>query len=159
MSTHTIPWLENIKLILSRPKAVQFAALCYRPGADGTPEVLLVTSSRGRWIAPKGWPINGLEGAQIALQEAWEEAGVQDGKPWPEPLTSYDCVKQHDSGLERDCTIWVYPIEVTRMCDDFPEADRRDIVWLPIAQAIEKAEEPGLRDALQQFAEKMVARA
>ncbi|MDF1717228.1 MAG: NUDIX hydrolase [Antarcticimicrobium sp.] len=159
MTARPIPWLENIKLILSRPKAVQFAALCYRPGADGAPEVLLVTSSRGRWIAPKGWPITGLEGWQIAQQEAWEEAGVQESTAWRDPLTSYDCIKLHGSGLERNCTIWVYPIEVTRMCDDFPEVDRRERVWLPISEAIQRAGEPGLREALQQFAEKMTARA
>ena len=54
----------------------QFAALCYRV-KDGKTRVLLVTSrGTGRWIIPKGWPMDGKTPAETAAQEAWEEAGV-----------------------------------------------------------------------------------
>ena len=159
MDPRKIPWLENVKLMLGRPKAVQLAALCYRDGPDGAPEVLLITSSRGRWILPKGWPISGLDSWETALQEAWEEAGVRAGKPWRKPLTSYETVKKHDSGLERDCTVWVYPVKVAEMRKAYPEADRRERVWLSIPEACAQAGDPGLCDVLQQFADEMQTRA
>jgi len=65
--------------LFKRPNALQMAALCHRDTDDGR-EILLVTSSHGRWILPKGWPIEGKSGGETALQEAWEEAGVKSGK-------------------------------------------------------------------------------
>ncbi len=159
MDPRKIPWLENVKLMLSRPKAVQLAALCFRDGKDGAPEVLLITSSRGRWILPKGWPISGLDSWETALQEAWEEAGVRDGTPWRKPLASYQTVKRHDSGMERDCTVWVYPVKVTQMRKDYPEADKRERVWLTVPEACKRADDPGVCDVLQQFAQEMKAKA
>ena len=37
----------------------QFGAICYRM-RKGKPQVLLITSrGTGRWVLPKGWPIDG----------------------------------------------------------------------------------------------------
>ena len=58
--------------------AVQYAALPYRVNGRARPEVMLVTSRRGRrWIIPKGWPIKGLKPPKSAAREAYEEAGVR----------------------------------------------------------------------------------
>jgi len=55
----------------------QYGAVCWRLHR-GRVEVLLVTSrDTGRWIIPKGWPIDGLSPAGTAQREAWEEAGVE----------------------------------------------------------------------------------
>lgn len=63
----------------------QYGALCWRL-KDGKPQVLLITSRRsGRWVLPKGWPMDGLSGPEAALTEAWEEAGVR-GKVKPDCL-------------------------------------------------------------------------
>jgi len=159
MDPRKIPLLESVKLMLSRPKAVQLAALCYRDSRDGGPEILLITSSRGRWIVPKGWPVSGLESWETALQEAWEEAGVRAGEPWRKPLGSYTSVKRHDNGLERDCTVWVYPVKVTEMRKNYPEADKRKRVWLPLREACDRVDDPGLREVLHQFVEEMKTRA
>ena len=44
----------------------------------GEIEVLLVSSlTTHRWIMPKGWPKDGRSGAETALEEAWEEAGIR----------------------------------------------------------------------------------
>ena len=64
-------WEEMIKPILFRPKRVQVAALCHRTNT-GNKEVLMITSrGTGRWILPKGWPINGKDGGEsnVCLQE------------------------------------------------------------------------------------------
>lgn len=152
-------WFENIKLMISRPGPVQLAALCFRTRGKDAPEVLLVTSSRGRWLLPKGWPIAGLDSWETALQEAWEEAGVRKGTPWREPLTSFNTIKRHDNGIEQRCTVSVYPVEVTEMRRDYPEADRRQRVWLSLSEACERVDEPALREVLQQFEQELSARA
>ena len=61
-------------------RAGQVAALCWRL-RKGRAEVLLVTSrDTGRWVLPKGWPITGLSPQAAAAREAWEEAGVAEGR-------------------------------------------------------------------------------
>ena len=55
----------------------QIAAMPIRRVADGSAEILLVTSrTTQRWIVPKGWPIKGLKDHDAAAREAFEEAGV-----------------------------------------------------------------------------------
>ncbi|MDK3016437.1 NUDIX hydrolase [Pseudodonghicola flavimaris] len=159
MIPRSLQWLENVKLMLSRPEPVQLAALCYRVRPGKGTEVLLVTSSRGRWLLPKGWPITGLDSWETALQEAWEEAGVRSGTPWREPLTSFSTIKRHDNGIEQRCTVSVYPVEVREMREDYPEADRRERAWLGLAEACETVGEPALREVLQQFEQERAARA
>ncbi|HBR36028.1 MAG TPA: NUDIX hydrolase, partial [Sulfitobacter pontiacus] len=83
-------WEGMILPIWRRPKRIQVAALCYRETPEGK-EVLMITSrDTGRWIVPKGWPIDGLDGAGAALREAWEEAGVSKADIESEPIGYYD---------------------------------------------------------------------
>ena len=52
-------------------------------------QVCLVTSSSGkRWVVPKGCMEPGKTAGELALQEAWEEAGLV-GVLQPEPVGSY----------------------------------------------------------------------
>jgi 8-oxo-dGTP pyrophosphatase MutT (NUDIX family) len=60
-----------------RGPAEQFAALPWRRRRGERLEILLVTTRRsGRWIVPKGWPIDGCSPRECAAREAMEEAGV-----------------------------------------------------------------------------------
>ena len=129
-------WTEVVSPMLNRPALVQIAALCMRETKTGD-EVLLVTSSNGRWILPKGWPIDGMSGSQTALQEAWEEAGVKNARAAKEPIGTYDGKKTVDNGIERDCRVYVYAIEVEKLADKFPEKDKRKRKWVPFDQAAE----------------------
>ena len=62
-------------------KRSQIAAMPIRRAADGSTELLLVTSrTTRRWIVPKGWPIKGLKDHDAAAREAYEEA---DKKSFP----------------------------------------------------------------------------
>jgi hypothetical protein len=55
----------------------QFAALPWRLSEGGTRQVMLLTSREtGRWIIPKGWPMKKRTPAEVARQEAYEEAGL-----------------------------------------------------------------------------------
>lgn len=132
------------------PVHTQLAALCHRKGKDGA-ELLLVTSSEGRWILPKGWPIDGLTGGEVARVEAWEEAGVKKGKVARKSLGSFIGTKLTKQGDEEPCLTRVYEIEVTKVVDDFPESDRRDRIWVSPAAAAEMVTEDGLRDLLRRL--------
>ena len=128
----------------------QLAALCWRKGDDGR-EVLLVTSSEGRWILPKGWPIDGLDHVESALTEAWEEAGVKRGKAGRKPIGRFDTVKVLRSGKSRPSTVTVYSVKVHKTSKDYPEADRRDRIWVSPQKAAEMVSDAGLSDLLRKF--------
>jgi 8-oxo-dGTP pyrophosphatase MutT (NUDIX family) len=134
----------------TEPRFVQLAALCWRKGKDG-PEVLLVTSSSGRWILPKGWPIEGKTNAEAALTEAWEEGGIKRGKAGRKPVGAYMATKRTLQGDDLPCLHRVYAIKVRDVADDFPEAHRRDRVWVSPEQAARMVDEDGLRDILRGF--------
>src|SRR5919198_694791 len=89
----------------------QAAALPVRAG-----ELCLVTSSSGRrWAIPKGMIEAGQAGARIALQEAWEEAGLV-GLLQPEPVGTYLYDKYGHTHH-----VLVFLMQVTDVAEDWPE--------------------------------------
>lgn len=134
----------------AEPVLTQLAALCWRKGDAGR-EVLLVTSSEGRWILPKGWPIDGLDHVETALTEAWEEAGVKRGKAGRKPIGHFDTVKVMRNGQSRPATVTVYAVKVHKISDDYPEADRRDRIWVSPHKAARMVSDEGLREILRAF--------
>ncbi|MDH5798038.1 MAG: NUDIX hydrolase [Paracoccaceae bacterium] len=135
-----------------RPKRYQVAALCFREKSPGRKEVLLITSrDTGRWILPKGWPINGFDAPGTALQEAWEEAGVKGAAPDPEPIGSYEYEKMLDGGLPVTCHTDVYRVKVAKLAEDYPEISERRREWMTPQRAAELVNEPGLKDLLRHF--------
>lgn len=144
-------WDDYVQPMFKRPDRIQFAALCYDvEGPDK--KVLLITSrGTGRWVLPKGWPIEGLNSPQSALQEAWEEAGVRRGRTGTDPVGSYG----YDKGLPGDwsvpVTTMVYPVLVEEMRDDFPEADERRREWVTPEEASRMVDEPELQKILASF--------
>jgi len=144
-------WSEFLDPFFRRPKRLQVAALCYRRRKSGK-EVLLITSrDTGRWILPKGWPIDGLDEAGSALQEAWEEAGVKDGRIANDPIGTFDYQKRFNGGAEATCRTQVFPIEVDKLAREFPERQERKRKWVSPAKAADMVEEPQLRDMLRGF--------
>ncbi len=142
-------WTELVRPMLQRPKRIQMAALCYR-NRDCGKDVLLITSrDTGRWVIPKGWPIDGMDGAQAALQEAWEEAGVSKAEVELRATGQYDYVKELDSGAEAMVETQVYLARVIDIETDFPEADQRRRKWVTPQEAANMVEEPGLKDILR----------
>ena len=137
--------------ILRHTPGRQVAALCYRQKGDEK-QVLLVTSrDTGRWIVPKGWHEDGMTPSQAAAQEAWEEAGVRKGNIQDEPLGSYDYLKRLDNGDDRPIEAEVFPLEVTKLKEEFPEAHQRRRKWVSPAKAATMVREPGLRRILKRF--------
>lgn len=122
----------------------QFAALCMRAGARDKLEILLITSREtGRWVLPKGWPIEGLDPARSAAREAWEEAGVI-GTVDDTCLGHFSYEKTFGPAVAHPCLVAVYPLHVDRLADEFPEQGQRKRKWFTPAKAAEKVWEPGL---------------
>ncbi|MEP2717456.1 NUDIX hydrolase [Pseudophaeobacter sp.] len=144
-------WEGMIKPILFRPKRVQVAALCLRTNSREK-EVLMITSrGTGRWILPKGWPISGKDGGESALQEAWEEAGVQKGRVEGDPIGAFSYEKELKTGLPVAVETFVYTICDIELSDKYPEAQQRERKWVPSQEAANLVREPELQDILRQL--------
>jgi 8-oxo-dGTP pyrophosphatase MutT (NUDIX family) len=138
----------------SAAKRIQYAALPYRSvGKSGT-EVMLVTS-RGtrRWIIPKGWPQQGKAPHHSAAREAFEEAGVV-GVVKPKPLGTFAYRKRLKNGASILCKVKVYPLEVVRQSDQWPERQQRKTRWLSVKEAAEAVQEPKLSKIIRRFPHK-----
>ncbi len=107
--------------------AKQMGAIPYTV-VQGQVVFLLITSrGSGRWIFPKGEPIEGLEPWDTAAQEALEEAGVE-GEVDPRPIGSYRTFKT--LAIRRKVIeVEMYPLWVTRQLDDWPEKGLRHRHW------------------------------
>lgn len=137
--------------MLRRPKRFQVGALCYRD-RDGAREVLLVSSrGTGRWIIPKGWPIDGKDAPEAALQEAWEEAGVRQGQITGQAVGTYDYDKELKTGLPVRVETLVFPVRVKHLADTYPESAERRRKWVSPAAAANMVNEPQLQDILRQL--------
>ena len=128
----------------------QFGAICYRM-RKGKPQVLLITSrGTGRWVLPKGWPIDGKTPAATAAIEAWEEAGVQ-GRLHPLCLGIFSYAKMMARQPQLPCVVAVYALLVKRVARSFPERGQRKHKWVSLKRAAQMVDEPELRQLLERF--------
>jgi 8-oxo-dGTP pyrophosphatase MutT (NUDIX family) len=137
--------------MIRRPNKFQVAALCYRKTAGGKEVLLITTRGTGRWMLPKGWPMQGKTAPEAARIEAWEEAGVKSKSVGRRPVGEFDYLKHHDDGLAEPCSATVYPIKVSKVLDDFPEAGLRRRKWVSFEKAADMVEEESLRNLLRSF--------
>lgn len=141
------------RLLGARQPTLQVGVVCVDPA---TRQVLMITSrGTGRWIIPKGWPMPGRTLAEAALQEAWEEAGVQAGSP--EPLGSYRYDKTQDRGFAIPVEVQVFLAPVTALADDWPEAATRTRRWFAPAEAAALVAEPDLARLLRTVGHRLPA--
>lgn len=151
-------FLKNfIAPMVSRPARYQVAALCYRHAPEGL-QILVITSlNTGRWILPKGWPKAGRDAGAIALEEAWEEAGIRPlAGASPAKVGHYRYQKRLKGNVPVTTDVDVFAIAVTDLAEDYPESARRKRVWMSPAEAAQAVEEPGLKDLLAN-ADRLVA--
>lgn len=127
----------------------QFGALCWRMN-KGKCEVLLISSrNTGRWVIPKGWPMDGMTPAEAAAQEAWEEAGVS-GRISDRAVGVYSYVKPLDT-TRLPCLAMVFPLKVKTVHDTWPEKSQRTRRWFTQRKAATKVDEHELRQLITQF--------
>ena len=148
---------NDVQLMFRRPCKEQYGALCYRLKEKRSEvEVLLITSrDTGRWVIPKGWPMDG-KSAAAAAREAWEEAGVK-GKVLDQSIGSYRYMKGMPEGLKLDCRVRVFALEVDDIAKNFPEKDERRAEWVTCTEAAARVQEPGLKTLFVNFEQKILA--
>jgi 8-oxo-dGTP pyrophosphatase MutT (NUDIX family) len=131
---------------------LQFAALPWRIGEGGLREVMLLTSREThRWVVPKGWPMKGRKPAEVASQEAYEEAGLIGRMVGKRPLGSF----HYEKRLAKKaivCEVQVFLFRVERQLDDWPEKGQRECRWFDANEAVALVEESGLAEILDRFA-------
>ena len=123
-------------------------------GEDGRVLVMLITSRETkRWVVPKGWAEPGVKPREQAAAEAFEEAGLE-GFVGPTRLGSYHYDKQLRSGRAVPVRVDVYPLEVERRHDDWPEKGQRDAIWVTPEEAASLVGDRGLAAILLDLAER-----
>lgn len=136
--------------------ARQSGAIPYKV-VEGQVAFLIVTSRRtGRWIFPKGAPIEGLTPREVAAREALEEAGVE-GAVEEIPLGSYSSVKVKGVrriGIEVD----MYPLAVKAQHETWPETGQRHRHWVLLPEARRLLSEPRLAELAAQLQERVLRR-
>jgi 8-oxo-dGTP pyrophosphatase MutT (NUDIX family) len=129
--------------------STQFAALPWRVGINGQPEVLLLTSRETkRWVIPKGWPIKGLKPREVAAREAYEEAGLRGVIIGKQPIGAYHYEKRlPDKQLL--CEVRVFLLRVSQQLDEWPEKGQREARWVDVAKAADLVDEGGLAELVR----------
>lgn len=136
------------RILGRRPPALQVGALCVQQDSG---RVLLVTSrGTGRWIIPKGWPMDGRSVGGAALQEAWEEAGVR-GQVDETPFGRYAYDKKLMRGLSAPVEVQVHLIRVADLAKNFPERKQRQRRWFTPPEAADLVSEPGLAKLIRRL--------
>ncbi|HVZ10366.1 NUDIX hydrolase [Rhodopila sp.] len=132
--------------------ARQFAALPWRLSDRGTRQILLLTSREtGRWVIPKGWPMKGKKPAEVACQEAYEEAGLIGEIVGKRAIGSF----HYEKRLAKTsilCSVRVFLFRVERQLDDWPEKAQRRLQWFDAEDAADLVDEGGLAEIITRFA-------
>ena len=92
---------------------------------NGVSKFVIITTlgSKSRWIFPKGQPEPDMKDDEVAVNEAFEEAGVI-GTIREKPVKI-----KFDTG--RDVIIYkLYPFKVSKICRNWPEKNRRTRKYL-----------------------------
>ena len=138
-------WTDRLVLRAGGSDAAKQAGAIPYTVVDGQVVFLLVTSrGSGRWIFPKGEPIEGLEPWQVAAQEAVEEAGIE-GEVDRRPAGSYRTFKT--LAIRRKIVdVEMYPLRVTRQFDDWPEKSARHRHWAILPEVKRLLSDPQLAE-------------
>lgn len=132
---------------ITRRSRTQVAALPFRV-RDGVLEVMLITSREtGRWIIPKGWAQSGRKAHAAGAREAREEAGVV-GKIRKRPIGTFRYQKRLSPEQTIPCKVQVFLFEVGEVRSEWPEQADRQRCWLPVAEAVHRVADSGLRKLL-----------
>jgi 8-oxo-dGTP pyrophosphatase MutT (NUDIX family) len=114
----------------------------------GRVEVLLITSrDTGRWVIPKGWPMQDRSSAAAAAQEAWEEAGVK-GDVTDAAIGAFGYDKVLKPGKSVPCRVDVFSLRVAELKRKYPEDKMRSRKWFKHSKAARLVAEPELRGLL-----------
>lgn len=123
------------------------AAYCWS-GKGDKHRTVLVTSSSGRWIIPKGQVEKGMKNREVALLEVWEEAGI----------IGIISGKSREFIIDRKgLALWkIYPVKIRRIEDRWPEMKRRKRQLVTPEEAVKLIDDDDLAAAVKKVAKKYV---
>lgn len=128
----------------------QVAALPVVETDEGPLVLLITTRGRGRWTIPRGWPKPGMADADLAAQEAAEEAGVE-GDVDPERLGSFEYTKRFHLFSWAKCRVDVFALRVRCQQLDWPEKAARKCLWVTPHEAASLVADGGLSALLSEL--------
>ena len=132
--------------------ATQFVALPWRLSEGGMRQFMLLTSRETRrWVIPKGWPMKGRKPAEVAKQEAYEEAGLIGHIIGKRPIGNYHYQKRL-AKREVLSQVQVFLFRVEQQLDEWPEKTQRQTKWFDADEAESLVEEGGLAEIIGRFA-------
>ncbi|MGE0284460.1 MAG: NUDIX hydrolase [Rhizobiaceae bacterium] len=138
----------------------QIAALVHRRTAEGSLQILLVSSRQTkRIVIPRGWPMRKVEDWRAAEIEAREEAGVI-GQAEHQPIGSYRYWKRMRTAFV-PIVVHVFPLTVSAELPRWKEDDERQRAWLDWRDAralIDESELVTLIDSFEETARGLMAR-
>ena len=145
---------QPIKLADGGKRSVrtQFGTLCYRHH-QGRVQILLISSRGvGRWVIPKGWPMDEKTPAEAAAVEAFEEAGVK-GKVYEACLGIYSTMREAAGNGDEmiTCIVAIFPLKVKQILKEYPEAGERKRQWFSPKKASTLIDEPELAQIIRNF--------
>ena len=127
----------------------QYGVVPVRFAADGTAQVLLITSrDTGRWVVPRGNPIAGKSPPESAAQEAYEEAGII-GAVEPVALGFYSYEKRRRLGMTVPAVVHLFRMSVAEERDDWPEKGQRERRWFAVGEAASAVHEAELAQLIR----------
>jgi 8-oxo-dGTP pyrophosphatase MutT (NUDIX family) len=145
--------MKNISRMIPKPARFfqQSGVIPYRI-RDGNIEVLLITSTtRKRWIIPKGVIELDMTPQDSAAKEAWEEAGII-GQVTSTSMGTYNYQKWR--GI---CRVEVFLLKVETVLDNWPEASYRKRRWLSVEQAVKRIKQAELKQILMTLPKQVVS--
>lgn len=129
----------------------QVAAVPARLDADGRVQICLITSrDTGRWIIPKGWPMQGRRDDEAAAIEAEEEAGLK-GSTLRTPIGTYSYWRRTKVDFQNTPVV-TYLMRVKRQKKRWKEMHERSLEWFTLMEAADHVLEPELSALLLQVA-------
>ena len=132
------------------PCRKQYAALPFIRKKNGIEVCLITSRETGRWVLPKGWPIDGLKPHETAEQEAYEEAGLK-GNVSKKTVGNFHYIKRFDDLTSVKCNVQVFPMLVEGQANDWPEQDQRKATWVKPKEAAKLVDEKELAALLRDF--------
>lgn len=127
----------------------QYGVLAFKTEPDGLRFLLITSRETRRWVIPRGNPISGLDPAQSAAREAYEEAGLT-GHLDASEIGSYRYDKVRRTGSV-PAMVHVFPLHVWEQSETWPERHQRETRWFSREEAADAVAEPGLRDLILGF--------
>jgi hypothetical protein len=95
--------------------------------------MLLTSRETHRWVIPKGWPIKKRKPAEVASQEAYEEAGLVGRIVGKRPVGRQFSLRE--AARQRGGSLWFF-ISGRKQSDEWPEKSQRETKWSDAEKAV-----------------------